>query len=203
MLDEFQRCELYRIFVRIFSYPDAALSNDLSRELASLQKLMEGDTACPPAHVSLHELEVAYTRLFISHFGGVPAPPYGSVYLEESRQLMGQTSLYALRAYEGEGLNHTQSIEPPDFIATELEFLYFLITSEMEATTQKDPGLAQSFRQKQIDFCHTLVQPWIGKFCQRILEVEDAHPLYRWSATMLLDFCRHEEAFYGVPPEPL
>lgn len=203
MLENHQRLELYRIFARLFSYPEPLLLNDLNHEVATLQQLLQDEEYLLPADISLHELEVAYTRLFISHFGGVPAPPYGSVYLEESRQLMGQTSLCALRAYEDEGLNHTQSIEPPDFIATELEFLYYLISRETEASAQQNQTLSQAFRQKQIDFCHTLLQPWIGKFCQRILDVADGHPLYRWSATMLLSFCRHEETFYGVPPEPL
>lgn len=203
MLENHQRLELYRIFARLLSYPDPSLLADINQEMTTLQRLLQADEDLLPAGIHQHELEVAYTRLFISHLGGIAAPPYGSVYLEESQQLMGQTSLCALRAYEGEGLNHTQSVEPPDFIATELEFLYYLISREMEATEQQNFALSQAFRQKQIDFYLSLLQPWIGKFCQRILNIADGHPLYRWSASMLLRFCQYEEAFHGVTPELL
>lgn len=198
MLENNQRQDMYRFFARIFSYPDSSLIEDLSVEVAATaERLSE---VAPQLHPlpKLTELEVGYTGLFISRHGGVPAPPYGSVYLEEASQLMGQTTLCVLQAYEGEGLNHEEEGEPPDFIATEMEFLYYLIGKEMDALSHDDPEAAHDFRQKQIDFCHTLLQPWIKQFCQRVLETDDAISLYRWSAEMLMVFCRHEEELYGV-----
>jgi TorA maturation chaperone TorD len=198
MLENHQRQDLYRIFAKIFSYPDPSLIEDLGAEVATLVGLLSVD---PPAFGTsplLSDLQVGYTELFISKHGGVPAPPYGSVYLEEAGQLMGQTTLCVLQAYEGEGLSHEEGGEPPDLISTELEFLYYLVGKEMAALSEDDLSTAHTYRQKQIDFCHTLLQPWVKQFCQRVLQVEDAVPLYRWSAEMLLTFCRHEEELYGV-----
>jgi TorA maturation chaperone TorD len=198
MLENHQRQDLYRFFARIFNYPDQSLVEDLDAEVAATADLLSVDLPQLDSEPDLAELQVGYTELFISRFGGVPAPPYGSVYLEKEGQLMGQTTLFVLRAYEGEGLNHEEASEPPDFIATEMEFLYFLVGQEINALTRDDLEAAHAARQKQIDFCHTLLQPWIKQFCQRVLQVEDANELYRWSAEMLIAFCRHEEELYGV-----
>ena len=198
MLENHQRQNLYRFFARIFSYPDADLSADLEEELATAAGSLGVPIPALILPLALEEIETGYTDLFISRYGGVPAPPYGSVYLEEDAQLMGQTTLYALRAYEGEGLKHEDGGEPPDFIATEMEFLYFLVGREMEALAREEIEEAHQLRQKQVDFCHTLLQPWIKQFSQRILQTPDAHPLYRGCAELLMDFCRHEEELYGV-----
>ena len=198
MFENQQRQELYRFFARVFSYPDQPLLEDLVAEVSAAAAILSKDPLplVPPLH--LHDLQVGYTELFISKHGGVPAPPYGSVYLDEAGQLMGQTTLCVLQAYEGEGLVHEVGGEPADLIGTELEFLYFLVGKEIGALAAEDKRSAEGYRQKQIDFCHTLLQPWVKPFCLRILEVADADPLYRWSAEMLLEFCRQEEEAFGV-----
>ena len=198
MFENHQRQDLYRFFARIFSYPDGSLIEDLSTELAATADLLSVSVPQLNPSPDLVELQVAYTELFISRLGGVPAPPYGSVYLEEAGQLMGQTTQCVLRAYEGEGLNHEVGGEPPDFIATEMEFLYFLVGQEIDALSGNDLELARAARQKQIDFCHTLLQPWIKQLSLRVLQTECAAEPYRWSAEMLIEFCRHEEELYGV-----
>ena len=198
MLENHQRQDLYRFFSSIFSYPDHSLIEDLASEVAAAVDLLSADSPAFELTPQLNDLQVGYTELFISKHGGVPAPPYGSVYLEEAGQLMGQTTLCVLQAYEGEGLSHEEGGEPPDLISTELEFLYYLVGKELAALSEDDLATAHSYRQKQVDFCHTLLQSWVKQFCQRILQVEGAAPLYRWSAEMLLVFCRYEEDLYGV-----
>lgn len=203
MLENHQRQDLYRFFARIFSYPDHSLIEDLAAEVATAAGLLSVD---PPVFVLsplLSDLQVGYTELLISKHGGVPAPPYGSVYLEEAGQLMGQTTLCVLQAYEGEGLSHEEGGEPPDLISTELEFLYYLVGKEIAALSEDDLATAHTYRQKQVNFCHSLLQPWVKQFCQRVLQVESADPLYRWSAEMLLSFCCSEEELYGVHSEPV
>lgn len=197
MLENHQRQELYRFFARIFTYPDPLLLDDLAGELSGAAHMLATDP--PILHtVELEEIQTAYTELFISRYGGIPAPPYGSVYLEEERQLMGQTTQCVLQAYNGEGLSLECKGEPPDFIATEMEFLYFLVGQEISALAEGDIERGRASRQKQVDFCHTLLQPWVRPFCARVVAAEGVHPLYRWSADRLLDFCRYEEELHGV-----
>ncbi len=198
MLENHQRQDLYRFFARIFSYPDHFLIEDLDAEVATVVGLLSAEPPTDDLSPLLSDLQVGYTELFISKHGGVPAPPYGSVYLEEAGQLMGQTTLCVRQAYEGEGLSHEEGGEPPDLISTELEFLYYLVGKEIAALSEDDLSMAHTCRQKQVDFCHTLLQPWVKQFCQRVLQVEGSVPLYRWSAGMLLAFCMQEEELYGV-----
>jgi len=198
MLENHQRQDLYRFFARIFNYPDRSLIEDLPAELAAAAGLLAVNVPQLCTMTDLEAMQVSYTELFISRLGGVPAPPYGSVYLEKEGQLMGPTTLCVLRAYEGEGLNHAAGGEPADFMATELEFLYFLVGQEIAALSSNDLEVAHAARQKQIDFWHTLLQPWITQFCQRVLQVESVNELYRWSAEVMLEFCRKEEELYGV-----
>jgi len=197
MLDLQQRLELYRFFARIFSYPDHSLSEDLSTEIASAAALLRVDPPRLDPFPTLADLEVSFTELFISRVGGVPAPPYGSVYLEEG-QLMGQTTLCVLRAYEGEGLNHQAGGEPADFLATEMEFLYYLLRQEMNALDQGNLDAGQLARQKQIDFWQTLLHPWIHPFCQRLVPLEAGAPLYCWAAGSLAEFSQHEERLLSI-----
>ncbi len=198
MLEIDLRQDLYGFFSRVFSYPDQALLETLVKDMTLVANSLSAGSQQLLSVPSLRELEVSYTELFISRLGGVPVPPYGSVYLEDERQLMGQTSLCVQRAYEDEGLSHPEGGEPPDFIATELEFLYYLVGREIDALVQEDLNAARIAHQRQVDFCHTLLQPWIKKFCLRILQAADAAPLYRWSAEMLMLFCCLEEELYGA-----
>jgi TorA maturation chaperone TorD len=199
MLENTHRRELYRIFARFFSYPDMALLEDLAGEVATVHTLLRQEPLPLPEEIVLDELEVAYTHLFISSRASLPAPPYGSVYLEENQQLMGLTSLRVLHAYASAGLHHAQGTEPPDFIATELEFLYYLVDQEIEAQAQQNPTLAGRFRQQQFAFYHHLLHPWVGQFCQRVIDSSRDLPLYPWSARMLLAFCHQEKILSDLP----
>ncbi len=196
MFDNHQRQKLYHFFFRVFSYPDRDLPDFLGAEIPVVEELLSAEKS--PPLPPLEALEVGYTALFVNRHGGVPAPPYGSVYLEDDGQLMGQTSLCALRAYEGEGLDHDNGGEPPDFMATELEFLYYLTSQKIDALSCGNSELAQSYHQRQADFFHTLLQPWLPLFCQRIQQAEGAEPFYCWSADMLRLFGAGEEALFGI-----
>jgi TorA maturation chaperone TorD len=193
MLENSQRQDLCRFFAGAFNYPDLALVANLAEEVAKVASLLAVDHPQFEPFPSLAELEVSYTELFISRVGGVPAPPYGSVYLEPEKQLMGQTTLCALRAYQGEGLSHGEGGDPPDFISTELEFLYYLIGQEMTAVAQGRLEDARILRQKQADFANTLLLPWVDQFCTRINEAAGVAAFYHWSADMLKEFANRTD----------
>jgi TorA maturation chaperone TorD len=142
----------------------------------------------------LTELEVSYTGLFINRLGGAPVPPYGSVYLEAEAQLMGASSLRVAESYRHEGLNMEASDEPADFLATELEFLYFLVNEQETAEQAGDAAAVCNWQQKQTNFCRELLHPWLPVFCQRLKESADEHPLYSWSAAALRQFSEREQS---------
>lgn len=192
MLHVSERKRLYSFIARLFSYPDAELLAALQDDDAALAARVLGEPPPDSGKVTVRDLEVAYTDLFINRLGGAPAPPYGSVYLEEGGQLMGQTSLHAGEAYRAEGLSLGGSGEPPDFLSTELEFLYYLVTKEEDALGRKDIAAAREALRRQADFCRALLHPWIPLFCRKLAEDEEGHPFYLWGGRLLEEFCRLE-----------
>lgn len=195
MLHVSERKQLYAILSTLFSYPDEGLLAALDRREAAGASGRLSDVPEPPVCEGperLYELQAAFTDLFINRLGGAPAPPYGSVYLEADGRLMGTSTLSVSEAYRGEGLSLEGSVEPPDCLATELEFLYYLVGQEEEALQKGELEPSRVAVRKQADFCRALLHPWVPEFCRRITEDQAAHPLYRWAARLLERFCREE-----------
>lgn len=195
MLHVSERKELYAMLSTLFGYPDEELLAALDRGEAARAAGRLADEPEPPTvggPERLHELQAAFTDLFINRLGGAPAPPYGSVYLEPDARLMGTSSLSVAEAYRGEGLSLENSVEPPDCLATEMEFLYYLVGQEEEALQGGQLEAARTAVRKQADFCRALLHPWVPEFCRRIAEDQAAHPFYRWASGLLERFCRSE-----------
>ena len=184
MLTLTERKDLCSLLVQLFSYPDAELSKRLAEPATAILTARLAIPALTGAEIDWTTLEPAYTSLFINRLGGVPAPPYGSVYLDDDGQVMGASSRRVMQFYQQAGLV-VESPEPPDFLATELEFLYFL--ADREGNSEG----AEAARAR-IDFFNELFFPWIAPFCQR-LATADPHPCYGWAATLLLAFSQQEE----------
>ncbi|MBC2722950.1 molecular chaperone [Desulfosporosinus sp.] len=111
----------------------------------------------------LEDLTVDYAKLFIGPFD-LLAPPYGSVYLEGQRRVMGDSTVKVLQFYRQAGLNLSDEFkEPPDHIVTELEFMYYLIAKHIET------GDKQWLVMKE-EFFNNFLSPWIKDFSIRILE---------------------------------
>ncbi|GAH03838.1 unnamed protein product, partial [marine sediment metagenome] len=78
----------------------------------------------------IDRLKVDYARLFVGPYS-LLAPPYGSVYLEGERRIMGDSTLNVLAMYRETGLDIAQDFnDAPDHIAAELEFMYSLVFKE-------------------------------------------------------------------------
>jgi len=197
MLHVNERKRFYAFLSSLFSYPDEDLLSALDRgDGIRLADILPGCPE-PPALAGegkalLEELQTAFTDLFINRLGGAPAPPYGSVYLEAEERLMGTSTLSVAEAFRGEGLAVEDSVEPPDYLATELEFLYYLVEMEEEALHRGEAEAARKAARKQGDFCRALLHPWVPEFCRRITMDQGAHSLYRWGAGLLEGFCEAE-----------
>lgn len=196
MLHVSERKQLYRFLAGLFAYPDQELVAALARGEAMAAMRLTGSDDPPPTlpdDEPLADLEAGFTDLFINRLGGVPAPPYGSVYLEQAGNLMGASTLKVLDAYRREGLSLEGSGEPPDYLATELEFLYYLVGQEEEALQGRQVETAREFSLKQRAFVSELLMPWLPIFCRRLEAAPGGHPLYLWSGRLLRRFGELEE----------
>lgn len=195
MLNVADRKLLYAMFAALFSYPDPALMDQLAA--GELQAPAQRLPAAPPfpqfpEPPALEDLQVAYTGLFINRLGGVPAPPYGSVYLDDEQQLHGASTRAVAETYQAAGVTLDASTEPPDFLATELEFLYYLVGKEEDAFKRRELAAAQEAVAKQLHFLETFLAPWAGEFCRRVAAAEP-HPFYGWAADALAGFLAAEK----------
>lgn len=189
-----QRKELYALLAALFSYPQPTLAATLAApETRGLAALLGLELPPALAATSPSEWQNAYTGLFINRLGGVPAPPYGSVYLDQESRLVGASTGRVADWYAAQGLRAQAGGEPVDHLATELEFLYFLVEREERALERRDPAAARNATLDQARFCAELFFPWCGNFCARLRAAVPLHPLYAFAAELLAVFAASEE----------
>ena len=145
------------------------------------------------------ELAIDHARLFVGPFA-LLAPPYGSVYLEGERRLMGDSTLAAGECYHEVGLEVAAGFNgTPDHIAVELEFMHFLVVKELDALAGGYLERAQNFRQKQRAFLERHLAAWVPDFSHSVEEQAQTQFYQELAATTRmfiesdLDKCRGEK----------
>lgn len=167
------RSDCYRLLSACFYEPDKDLflEENVCLNLASLLATSpQAAAAASKMHSALtdvtqNDLMLDYAGLFIGPFELIAAP-YGSVYLEKSRRLMGDTTIAIKHCYAAEGLN-VETKEPPDHIAVELEFMSFLSQKEVAAIEQKNQTESARLHTLQVNFFHSAMR-WLPAFCEKI-----------------------------------
>jgi TorA maturation chaperone TorD len=162
----------------------------LSREI-SIEPLRHMDDYLFKAETEVGlELTREYTRLFINAFPRVPAPPYGSVYLEESRLVHGRTTMDVLNFYRSTGFEpNFEQKELPDHISLEMEFLGILAARESR-TGHRGANWPGHLRQ---EFLSRFVLPWVPSFCEHIISDTDS-PFYRALGCLTAEFLAYEHS---------
>jgi TorA maturation chaperone TorD len=162
------------------------LSNSYFKpENGTLKKLFDQENlvanVCPEASVYALKMEeeikkmgnaellkIDYSKLFIGPYK-LFAPPYGSMYLEGKRKIMGDSTIDVRNMYREVGLDISVDFkEPPDHIAAELEFMHYLIAKEIEAIKSNDFKRARQYLQKQKKFLKNHLGVWVFEFTNKI-----------------------------------
>ncbi len=169
------RAEIYRSLAECYHPPDG-LTGQYAGELK--RRLGEVCAAATEASGSMEaalengegpaERAIDYARLFVGPFA-LLAPPYGSVYLDGDRRVMGASTAAAEACYREAGLSRAPDFhDAPDHIAAELEFLYFLVLKELEAQMKSPEDQARGWREKQIGFLAEHLAAWVPQFAQKV-----------------------------------
>ena len=134
------RAEVFRLLSACLCEPekDAFLQEEVFDHLGRAL-----GRVCPEAEAPAREMKAAFSaeteealrvehaRLFVGPHK-LPAPPYGSVYLEKGRMVMGRSTVDVVAFYRSEGIHvDDEAAELPDHIAVELEFVHHLIAREL------------------------------------------------------------------------
>ncbi len=186
------RANAYRLLADCYQVPDRAEIETIGWLVSILGSLYsEGDDAAlamlkawPRTEMQREALRVAHAKLFIGPFD-LLAPPYGSVYLDEGRQVMGNSTMDAVNVYAKAGLDPSgDNHEPPDHITTELEFMYFLTYQHLTEGETK-------YLAWQREFLANHLSRWIPPFSSRII-MGNLNPFYNHLARLTAVFISAE-----------
>ena len=191
-MEHSQRGNVYRLLAECYRYPTIELNNSLQLLANETQNLdpklgkwgQQTKNRFDPSESGLAQMGVAYAKLFIGPFQ-LLAAPYGSVYLDENRRAMGDSTMRVIQFYIDAGLHPSEdNKEPPDHISTELEFVYYLAFRHLET------GEVQ-FLEKQRQFLLTEMSTWVPEFTSAIVKSR-LHPFYSSLASLTNEFIQWE-----------
>ncbi len=195
-----RQSDAYRLLAACFYQPDREmfLEENLCASLAGLMQEISLPTvaqACQRMAQSLaennqEELLVEYSALFLGPFGA-PAHPYGSVYLEQERKLMGDSTMEVLKFYGDSGVKH-EGDEPPDHIAIELEFMSFLEGKIAQAIGESNQAERADFSAIRSRFFNRLLASW-APVLGNILKEQATLAFYRDLGECLVGFIGAEQ----------
>lgn len=179
ILQEKRRGDGYRLLSACFYQPqqETFLQEEFFKNLEGLLRPISPDAA---AHVSEmgkaflkyseEDLLVVYAKLFVGP-NELLAPPYGSVYLDGEKMVMGDSTLEAIKMYEEQGLFIDSGFgNLPDHVTVELEFMYYLIFKEVEALEKSQWDAVLDLIKTQELFFDKFLGRWVKPFCDKIKE---------------------------------
>lgn len=169
--------DVFRLLSACFYEPDkqlfdeedffAQLYTGLRRCLPHKASLAQ-ELAAAMASNSQQDLLIEYARLFVGP-QELLAHPYGSVYLDGPKILMGNSTMNVIERYrEADFQIATDLHEMPDHIAVELEFLYLLCYNEAQAESEQRHQDAYEWRDMGENFLNQHLGRWTTFFCDKI-----------------------------------
>ena len=185
------------VFIRegLFKNLSASLKQSCPAALS-----IAGDMEMAFIKCSEEDLLVEYARLFVGP-NEIVAPPYGSVYLDRDRRVMGDSTMAAVDFYKSQGVVMDGDFrEVPDHIAVELEFMYYLVFKEIEATEASDMTGAAAVMEAQELFMNKFLRQWTEKFAGKITEGAETG-FYRALAGCLYSFIYKIDIKDSLPEE--
>lgn len=195
--NEAYRADVYRLLSACYCKPGkefveeglaknlAAALEPVHNEAVSFAKQMDEALA----NHSDMDILIDYSELFVGPLK-LLAPPYGSTYLEGQRTVMGDTTINAVKYYRKAGVEmDPDQKDIPDHISVELEFMYFLITKEIEAYRNANRDEALGHLTMQNDFIKQHLGAWAPKFAKDIKDGAK-NPFYKNLADCTLSFIK-------------
>ncbi|MEA5024877.1 TorA maturation chaperone TorD [Desulfitobacterium sp. LBE] len=181
-----QAANSYKLLSLLYGFPSEAMEEVLSLLKETLKEhrpdLIPVVSEMEDYLVGITDFEVLkieHAKLFVGPFD-LLAPPYGSIYIDGQRRLMGDSTIKVLEAYGDAGLKLSDEFkQPPDHIITELEFVYYLIAKYLETKDNQWLTMKDTFMDKYL-------KSWIADFTNRIEENAQS-PFYKGLANLTLE----------------
>ena len=171
---ESNRSEIYKLLAECY-YPPVETLPEKIKQLGEKFKLVDhqninwGNKEILKTD-SIEKLTVEHARLFVGPYS-LEAPPYGSVYMESERRIMGNSTMDVIKRYQQSGLAMAEDFkDAPDHIAAELEFMHFLIYKEIEAINHGDAGQVYTCLLNQQSFLADHLGAWVSEFVGKVVD---------------------------------
>lgn len=117
----------------------------------------------------VEETQRQYVSLFVVSAGGLPCPPYESVYRGTSREPTGWLLAQVEREYAAAGLAPSPDLgELPDHLAVEMGFLTVLCGREAQAWEKRDPAGGVDALRRQKAFLDAHLALWLPEFARHV-----------------------------------
>lgn len=193
--NEISRREIYGLLATFFSLPTEDHLNDLDVLANTLEKITPAASGLikqiDTEQASPDELTVEFSRLFVGPYK-VLAPPYGSIYLESGRQVMGESTADTVARYADAGIEISSDFkDAPDHVSAELEFMYFLVHQEITGIENQDTESTIGYMLKQKAFLADHLTAWLPKFVEAIEKNANTN-FYKLIAKALLAFINQD-----------
>ena len=160
--------------------PFSAEREDVKAGLEVLQKWVEAGLS----DATLKLMQVDYTSLFIGS-ADIIAPPWGSVYLSDSRLMFQEKTLEVRNWYRRFGLQSEKLYsEPDDHIGLELAFLAHLAKLGVQAIDEEDQEQFAALLDAQRNFMSEHILRWAPRFCEKVIAGAKTD-LYRGMALLI------------------
>jgi len=195
------REDIYRLLAACFYPPSKELIEEsCCATLVALLNTVESNSAQHAvdatvvlANCTLDALSVEHARLFIGPFQLV-APPYGSIYLDDTKTVMGDSTARVAAFYHNCGLQLAEDFhEMPDHFAVELEFMSFLAFKQRESEVSDDSNEVARITSLQQEFLDRFLIPWLEPFTMSIITDAEA-PFYQAIARCTATFINADYA---------
>ena len=195
---ESSRMTVFRLLSDCFFLPDPGLSEKLQNLEFNMANVCEAAVNLVQnmrkefkAGGEIEPLKVDFSKLFVGPYK-LFAAPYGSVYLESERKMMGDSTLDVKKKYREAGLDTAINFkDAPDHITAELEFMHYLIFKEIEAFADSDMETTIGFIQKQKFFLEDHLMAWVPEFASNIVEHAET-PFYQNLAKTTKSFLKED-----------
>ncbi len=180
------REDIYRLLAACYYPPSKELIEegccatlvDLLAPVAADAAQHAADAVLAAGQSALEALSVEHARLFIGPFQLI-APPYGSIYLDDAKTVMGDSTARVAAFYHNCGLQLAEDFhELPDHFAVELEFMSFLAFKQREAEVSGDSNEVARISSLQQEFLYRFLMPWLEPFTAAIITDAEA-PFYQ------------------------
>ncbi|MBW1946193.1 MAG: molecular chaperone TorD family protein [Deltaproteobacteria bacterium] len=131
-----------------------------------------------------HHLNECYVRLFVNNKEGITTPLYQSCYEFENAPMMGESAIKMNKRFKSKGLSMENRVhEPPDHLAIELEYLFFLLQDSSVGLNDNPDKFVSN---EAVSFAAETMLPWVTVFNQRLKPVIDDCRFYSLASGILV-----------------